>query len=137
MTSTHEATDKFSRRLDYLFKRVTHSDGREYTYDEVQRGTDKAVTAQYIWRLRTGKAKNPSYMVIVALSDFFGVEPAYFFEHEEEAKSLAEDVAYEQLVKHIRDTHVEDIAMRASQLNESGRKAILGMLDFILTTKSD
>ena len=137
MARKKEPTDKFSRRLDYLFKRITHSTGVEYTYDEVQQGTGNAVTAQYVWRLRTGNAKNPSYMMIVALSEFFGVEPAYFFQDEEKAKSQAEDVAYERLVKQIRETHMEAITMRASQLDETGREVLVGMLDYILTMKSD
>lgn len=137
MTTSEEAGNDFARRLDFLFKRFTHPDGSEYSYEEVQNGTGKAVTAAYIWRLRTGKATNPGYWVIKALSDFFGVDPNYFFQDEEQAREMAAKQANTNLADRFQDSSVKDIALRASELDEAGRRAILGMIDYILQNKDE
>lgn len=135
MTTSEEAGNDFARRLDFLFKRFTHPDGSEYSYEEVQNGTGKAVTAAYIWRLRTGKATNPGYWVIKALSDFFGVDPNYFFQDEAQAREMAAKQANTNLADRLQESSVMDIALRASELDEAGRRAILGMIDYILQNK--
>lgn len=136
MTTSKNTGPDFAQRLDYLFKHITHPDGREYSYDEVQRGTGRAVTAAYIWRLRTGKAKNPGYWVIKALSDFFGIDPNYFFQDEKQAIEMADKKARTNLAEYLQDNTVKDIALRASELDEAGQQAILSMIDYILHRKS-
>ncbi len=137
MTTSEEAGNDFARRLDYLFKHITQPDGSEYSYEEVQNGTSKAVTAAYIWRLRTGKATNPGYWVIKALSDFFGVDPNYFFQDEEQAKTMAEERANANLAARFQESSVKDIALRASELDEAGRQTLLDMIDYILQRKNE
>lgn len=137
MAASEELGNDFARRLDYLFKTIQRSDGSEYSYEEVQDGTGKAVTAAYIWRLRTGKATNPGYWVIKALSDFFGVEPNYFFQDEEQASEMAARQANANLADRFQESSVKDIALRASELDDAGRKAILGMIDYILQNKHE
>lgn len=137
MTTSEEVGNDFARRLDYLFKRFTQSDGSEYSYEEVQNGTDKAVTAAYIWRLRTGKATNPGYWVIKALSDFFGVNPNYFFQDEELAKTMVEKRTNTNLAARFQESSVKDIALRASELDEAGRQTLLDMIDYILQKKNE
>ena len=137
MNLSEEAGNDFAQRLDYLFKHFTHPGGREYSYEEVQNGTGKAVTAAYIWRLRTGKATNPGYWVIKALSDFFGVDPNYFFQDEKQAKEMAIKQANANLAARFQEDSVKDIALRASELDEAGRQAILGMIDYILHKKTE
>ena len=127
----------FAQRLDFLFKQLTHPDGREYSYEEVQNGTDKAVTAAYIWRLRTGKAKNPGYWVIKALSDFFGVDPNYFFKEEGAAKEIGMARANTNLAARFEESSVKEIALRSSELDEKGRQTILGMLEYILNKENE
>jgi hypothetical protein len=137
MTMSEEVSNDFARRLDELFKRITHPDGREYSYEEVQNGTGKAVTAGYIWRLRTGKATNPGYWVIKALSDFFGVDPNYFFHDEAQATEMVVRQVNTNLAERFQESSVKDIALRASELDEAGRRAILGMIDYILQNKTE
>lgn len=132
MTTSEEAGKDFAQRLDNLFKHFTHPDGREFSYEEVQNGTGKAVTAAYIWRLRTGKATNPGYWVIKALSDFFGVDPSYFFQDERQAAEMVNIQANVNLADRFQESSVKDIALRASEMDEAGRQAILGMIDYIL-----
>jgi transcriptional regulator with XRE-family HTH domain len=136
MNTADDTNDDFAQRLDHLFKQFTHPDGSEFSYEEVQNGTGKAVTAAYIWRLRTGKASNPGYWVIKALSDFFGVDPNYFFQDEKKAKEIASKQVNVDLAKQLQENSVKDIALRASKLDEDGRQAILGMIDYILHKES-
>lgn len=133
MSDSPDPSDNtFSRRLDHLFKTITSPDGNEYSCIEVQNGTQQAVTAAYIWRLRTGRAKNPGYGVIKALSHFFGVSPSYFFEGDEQAAEQADDAARNRLPNLYRGTIVEEIALLASQLDEKGRRAVLGFLTYLV-----
>lgn len=136
MATSEEAGNDFARRLDHLFKRFTHPDGSEYSYEEVQNGTGKAVTAAYIWRLRTGKATNPGYWVIKALSDFFGVDPNYFFQNEMQASEMVAKQARANLADRFQESSVKDIALRASELDEAGRQTLLDMIDYILQKKN-
>ncbi len=136
MTTSKEVGNDFARRLDHLFKHITQSDGSEYSYEEVQNGTDKAVTSAYIWRLRTGKATNPGYWIIKALSDFFGVDPNYFFQDEEQAREMAAKRTSANLADRLQESSVKDIALRASELDEAGRQTLLDMIDYILQKKN-
>lgn len=120
-------SETFTEKLDHLFKTVTKPDGTEYTYEEVEEGIGKAVTASYIWRLRTGKARNPGYRVLKALSDFFNVEPNYFFQDDTTEESLARS----NLAKRLEDARVEGIALRASELDDAGKQALLEMIEYI------
>lgn len=137
MTTPEETGKDFSQRLDNLFKNLTHPDGREFSYEEVQNGTGKAVTAAYIWRLRTGKAKNPGFGVIKALSNFFGVDPNYFFVEEGRAAETVNRQDNSILAARFEDSSVKAVALRASEMDEKGRQAILSMMDYILHKKDE
>jgi transcriptional regulator with XRE-family HTH domain len=93
----------------------------------VEEGTNKAVTGAYIWKLRTGKAENPGYRVLKALSDFFGVPVSYFFE-EQVSEEYVQDL---KLVAELRKAGVARIALRASNLDEAGKQAILEMIEYV------
>jgi transcriptional regulator with XRE-family HTH domain len=136
MTLSEKVDKDFAQRLDALFKQFMHPDGREYTYEEVQNGTGKAVTAGYIWRLRTGKATNPGYWVIKALGDFFGVAPNYFFENETQASETLSEQVNADLAERFQESSIKDIALRASELDENARHAILSMIECILQAKN-
>lgn len=108
----------FADKLDYLFRMKTKGDGSEYTYVEVQAGTENAISAEYIRKLRQGLAENPGYRVISALANFFEVDPNYFFDIEESGVEAI-------------DPLTRKITLRAAELDDSGRRAILDMLDYI------
>ncbi len=112
-------------KIDLLFKTFTKPDGREYTYNEVGEGS--GVNSSYLWRLRTGKATNPGHRVLAALSEFFQVPPAYFFEEEMEEEYL-EDL---KLAQRLREEGIDRIALRASGLDEEGKRRILDMIEYI------
>lgn len=75
-----ESQDAFTAKLKRLFQEKTKPDGSEYTQTDVIKGTNKIVNRVYLWKLLTGRATDPSIQVVQSLSDFFGVDPSYFFE---------------------------------------------------------
>lgn len=136
MISSEDPEYDFAQRLDRLFRTHVKPDGSEYSYEEVQNGTGKAVTAAYIWRLRTGRATNPGLGVIMAISHFFGIDPGYFVHDDSaEARKMVESHANVDLAARLGDDAVKNIALRASELDEAGKQALLSMIDYILQTK--
>ena len=115
-----------AEKIDLLFKTIKKPDGSQYTYQEVEEGTGKAITGAYIWKLRTGKAENPSYKVLKVLSDFFEVPVSFFFEEvsEEYLQNL-------KLATQLREDGVQHIALRAGDLDEAGKRAVLEMIEYV------
>lgn len=50
---------------------------------------------------------------------------------------MAAKQANTNLADRFQDSSVKDIALRASELDEAGRRAILGMIDYILQNKPE
>jgi len=117
-----------ARKIDLLFKNFKKPDGQEFTYQEVEEGTNKAVTGAYVWKLRTGKAENPGYRVLKALSDFFGVSVSYFFDEQEPSEEYVQKL---RLAAELHKAGVAHIALRASDLDEAGRRAVLEMIEYV------
>ncbi|GAB1691998.1 hypothetical protein [Krasilnikovia sp. M28-CT-15] len=116
-------TGSLAHRIDHLFKAVRPK-GREYSYEEVARGcealTSGTFSKTYVWQLRTGQRDNPTKRHLEALSAFFGVPVAYFFDDQ-----VVEDVnAQLALVLALRDADVRDIALRAVHLDGAGRRSL-------------
>jgi len=116
-----------AEKVDLLFKTFTKPDGKEFAYPEVEEGTNKAVTGAYVWKLRTGKAENPGHRVLKALSDFFGVPVSYFFE-EQVSEEYVQDL---RLAAELRKAGVAHLALRASDLDEAGKRAVLEMIEYV------
>jgi transcriptional regulator with XRE-family HTH domain len=121
-----EQQNILAEKLERLFDEVRKPDGSKYTQAEVVEGTSGILTRVYLWKLRTGRATNPGYQIIKALADFFGVDTNYFSEAENDTEIVRPEGKY-----------IEAIQTRAYQLDEKGRKAILDMMDFILSTQKE
>lgn len=120
------AHESIAEKIDYLFRTVRRSDGREYTYDEVEQGTSGRVSRSYVWKLRHGRNRNPSLDVIEALSEFFHVPPQYFFgsglQQNEEARTAAEVAAF------LQDGRAREMAARARGLSPASLEAVNGLI---------
>ena len=120
-----------AEKLNHLFATV-HPGGRgEYTYREVAAALEAPggpkISATYLWQLRTGKRDNPTLQHLEALSRFFGVAPAYFFDD-----TIAERVdAQLRLLTSMRDARVHRIALRADGLSPTGLDAITAMIEHV------
>jgi transcriptional regulator with XRE-family HTH domain len=117
-------------RLDLLFRTVVNpADGKPYSVAAVARAIneatgDSAISAGYVWQLKTGRRDNPTYRQLIALSRFFGVSPAFFFEEAETARgAIPADAALA-----LKDDGVREIALRAAGLSERSLKTIAEMV---------
>jgi transcriptional regulator with XRE-family HTH domain len=113
----------FAKKLNTLFEKKTKRDGSKYTQEQVIQGTDGVLTRAYLWKLRTGRAKNPGFYIVQALADFFEVDINYFRVDEGEEEELLE--------KALRKKLVNEVALRASMYSEETVLAIIHMMDFI------
>jgi len=93
----------------------------------VVEGTNGILTRVYLWKLRTGRAINPGFHIIKAIADFFGVDTNYFSEDEESAA--------EREITKPTGKYFEEIQARAYKMDNKAQKAILDMMDFILSTQ--
>ena len=116
-----------AEKLDCLFQEFKNPQGKEYTYQEIEEGTGRAVTSTYVWKLRTGKASNPGFRVLKALSEFFQVPVSYFFEDDVSPDYLQEM----KLASQLRKQGVAQIALRASDLDARGQQAVLEMIEYV------
>lgn len=122
-----------AERLDHLFRTV-HPAGRgEYSSEEVANAIKDrggpTISATYVWMLRRGTRDNPTKKHLEALSDFFGVPPAYFFDDESAAR-IEQELA---VVAALRDAAVHRVALRAAGLSPESLAALAEMIDRVRT----
>jgi transcriptional regulator with XRE-family HTH domain len=122
-----ETKDGFSDRLNLLFELKRKPDGSKVTQEEVVQSAKGTLSRAYLWKLRTGRAKNPGFHIVQALADFFEVDINYF---------TADKAPGIEMIHQAReDELVEQITVRSSMLGREGKLALLTMIDFILKNK--
>jgi transcriptional regulator with XRE-family HTH domain len=122
-----ETKDGFAYKLNTLLELKRKPDGSKYTQEEVVQSTKGVLSRAYLWKLRTGRAKNPGFHIVQALADFFEVDIRYF--------SAEEDAGVKMIDQAREDALVEQITLRSSMLSREGKLALLNMIDFILKDK--
>ena len=122
-----ETKDGFAERLNTLLELKRKPDGSKYTQEEIVQSARGVLSRAYLWKLRTGRAKNPGFQVVQALADFFAVDIHYF---------TAEEAAGVEMIDQAReDEWLNQITVRSSMLGREGKLALLSMIDFILKNK--
>ncbi|MDQ3404099.1 MAG: helix-turn-helix domain-containing protein [Actinomycetota bacterium] len=123
MNSATSLADKLNRLIA-----AVHPAGRgAFTNEEiaaairVEQGVEVTHSAISAWR--RGTRDNPSFRHLAALAKFFGVPIGYFSDDSESAR-IDEQL---DLLAAWRDAQIRAIAMRAGELSEAGRAAILEM----------
>ena len=116
-------------KIDHLFRTVHPRNRGEYSLEEVAEGIRQrggpTISANYLWLLRKGLRDNPTKKHLEALSDWFGVSPAYFFDD----KVAAEVDTQLELLAALRDARVRHLALRASALSPETLGAITEMVE--------
>ena len=116
-------------KIDHLFHTVHPRNRGEYSLEEVAEGIRQrggpTISANYLWLLRKGLRDNPTKKHLEALSDWFGVSPAYFFDD----KVAAQADAQLELLAALRDAQVRHLALRASALSPETLGAITEMVE--------
>ena len=121
------ARDHISAKIDLLFRTVIRGDGREFTYDDVEQGTDGRVSRSYVWKLRHGKNTNPSLDVLEALATFFRVPPEFFFSGSQEHETRSLRLASASAV--MEDPAARMVAERARGLSAASLEAVGRLLE--------
>lgn len=120
------AADAIAAKIEYLFNTVRRPDGREYTYDEIERGTQGRVSRSYVWKLRNGRSQNPSLDVIEALAEFFHVPPEFFFSLDNDAEDAQRDAALVAALLH--DPAARRLAEAARGMTPTAVRIVLGLI---------
>jgi transcriptional regulator with XRE-family HTH domain len=111
--STPQGLPDLAAKIDHLFTTVFPAGRGPYTYKEVAEGIEKVtgepVSDTTLWKLRTGKANNPTKRIIEGLAAFFGVNPAYFFD-DETARQVGDEI---RLLALLRDSGVRGAQLRS------------------------
>ena len=113
----------FTDKLNMLFEKKTKTDGSKYSQEEVIKGTQGVLTRAYLWKLRTGRAKNPGFTIVQALADFFEVDINYFRTDESQPEVIVD--------KSLRDELLEEMSLRASMFSEETIKTMIGMMEYV------
>lgn len=113
----------FADKFNMLFEMKRKSDGSKYSQEDVIQGTKGVLTRAYLWKLRTGRAKNPGFNIVQALADFFEVDINFFRTDESQPEEIVE--------KSVRDELLEQMSLRASMHSDDTIKAIISMMDYI------
>jgi len=114
-----------ARRLDHLFRTVHPADRKSFTPAEAAAAMNKAAgervtSGTYLWQLRTGRKDNPTYKVLIGLSNFFRVSPTYFFEDQ----AVERGTLPPEVTAVLQDDAVRDIALRSAGLSERSLEVI-------------
>ncbi len=128
-----EGQRSLADKLNHLFDAVRGPGNRPYSNHQVAAAINQRSAAQggptidhsYIAKLRSGGRAKPSFEIIEALATFFGVKVDYFSD-EEAARRIDAQLA---LVAALRDSGVQDIALRASGLSAEGLSTITAIID--------
>ena len=113
----------FTDKLNMLFEKKTKNDGSKYSQEEVIQGTHGVLTRAYLWKLRTGRAKNPGFTIVQALADFFEVDINYFRTDESQPEVIVD--------KSLRDELLEEMSLRASMFSEETIRTMIGMMEYV------
>lgn len=120
----------FAERLSRLFA-VVHPAGRgPLTLSEVAAGLSERgvnVSIPYLSMLRSGGRTNPGPELVEAISGFFQVSPAYFYDRDY-AEAVDRDLDW---VIQIRDSTVREIAARSHGLSNDGRRAVVEIIEHL------
>lgn len=116
-------------KVDRLFRAIRPAGRAEYTNQEVADAIRAAggptISGTYLWQLRNGSRDNPTRKHLEALSAFFGVSPAYFFDHD--AAARVDDQL--ELVAALRDHGVRQIALRSVGLSDDSLTVLAEMIE--------
>lgn len=124
-----ERRSDLAAKVDRLFRTIRPAGRGEYSNQEVADAVRAAggptISRTYLWQLRKGLRDNPTREHLEALSDFFGVSPAYFFDHD----AAAQIDGQLELVAALRDHGVRQIALRSVGLSEDSLAVLAEMVE--------
>lgn len=112
-----------SERLEHLFETVTEQErGEPYTNARVARMSFGGITEEEVAGIRSGTIEHPTLDQVLALSEAFGVDVAYFTQKFEQQEDSPASLAREESTTLVHKTLA---------LSEADRKMVLDLLDHL------
>lgn len=124
-----------AERLDWLFQTVRRPDGSNFSYQDVEDGTDALgyrLTTTAVWKIRSGQTTNPGYLALRVLSRFFAVPDGFFYAEE----LTPDDMERMRIAAILKEQGAGEIAFRAVEIGTAGQEALLTMLRFLAETQA-
>lgn len=125
-----ETSNDLSKKINYLFETVHPRNRGPWSHPEVHRAT--GISIGTLSELRNGKNVNPTMETLRRLADFFGVDPAYFFDT---PKSIAIREQLEQvkglqvLATVMQNSDAELVVARMAELSSHSLHALAQMVE--------
>jgi transcriptional regulator with XRE-family HTH domain len=121
-----EAVDEdatVAERLEHLLDTIMdEKKGRPYTSAEVAKMSLSGVTEEEVVGIRSGEIGHPTLDQVLALSEAFGIDPAYFTRRVRRQDALLESLAQEESTT---------IVHKTLALSEGDRRVVLDLLDHL------
>jgi transcriptional regulator with XRE-family HTH domain len=119
-----------AQRLEHLIA-TAHPAGRgPYLLREIADGInaaaeEKIVSVAYLSQLRLGQRATPSFKILQAIAQWFGVPPSYF------SDDVTTDDASQQLelLQALQDASVRSVALSAAGLSEQSLAMVRALID--------
>ena len=128
MTEERDAPVKcFAERLQLLFSVVRDPSGRLYNVSQVADAINAdgyVLSRAYLSALREGTRPIPKPHIVEAISKFFDVPPAYFYD-DQVFRWMEEDI---RLLVSLRDSGIRSVSFHASGLSRESLKAIVDIV---------
>jgi transcriptional regulator with XRE-family HTH domain len=126
-----------AERLEHLIATVHPASRGPYLLREITDGINEAageklISVAYLSQLRLGQRATPSFKILHAIAQWFGVPPSYF------SDDLTAAQADEQLefLTAMRDAGVRSVALRAQGLSEQALEAVRAVIDAMHATQA-
>jgi transcriptional regulator with XRE-family HTH domain len=121
----------FAERLTTLRETIKRKDGKRYSLRDFtaacQEVNGETLSPEYVRKLLSGEAANPTKSVMEALAGMFDVPVDYFFDDARGA-AMQEDL---KLGAALRDAGVQTLAMRAVNLDPGQQARVLAYIEEI------
>lgn len=114
-----------AERLERLFDTVKDErTGEPFTNVRVARSSFGSLSENDVEEIRTGRMENPTVEQILALSEVFGVAPAYFLERNKKPPLLSEEA-----MRVLDDKKSLTIANKSLGLSEGEKELVIEMIE--------
>lgn len=116
----NDVSAELARKVRYLFDTIKKPNGNAYSYNEVEKLTDGKVEQSWLSKMAKGMRQRPHIQSLEALTDFFGVDPTFWF------ISLDEWITNQSQKEY--DENVSEIATRATHLSPEGQRMVINLM---------
>jgi hypothetical protein len=111
-----------SQKFEKLLDSYRHSDGSQWTGQQIDEVTDGLVTRSYFVNLRKGRINSPGHDKLAAIATAMGFPPAAWFEDGTDS-----DLDW-GLAGALRDKTIRETVREMSRLSARERRLVLGIV---------